>query len=131
MPTDESGLVDNIRKAIKKKYPLAWIFKVVGSPYQMSGVPDLLVCVNGLLVGAEVKFQRPGESLEYTRSRTTPGQRVQIARINRAGGMAGTVVSVEEALELIERGLKYRSWTGESSGREEGIPPKADYGVAF
>lgn len=113
MPNNEAGLVGNIAKAIKKRYPSAWLFKVVGSPYQMTGVPDLLVVVNGLLVGAEVKFVRPGESREHALSRVTPGQRVQIQRINAAGGMAGAVTSVEEALDLIERGLTYRLRQGE------------------
>lgn len=108
MPSNESGLVGSIIKAVKNKYPETWVFKVVGSPYQMTGVPDLLLCVRGLLVGAEVKFVRPGESPEHARERTTPGQRAQIRNINRAGGIAGTVTSIEETFDLIERGLKYR-----------------------
>lgn len=108
MATNEGKLVVEIVKAVHKKYPSAWIFKVVGSPYQMTGVPDLLVCVHGLLCGIEVKFPQPSESIEHARSRATPGQRVQIARINEAGGIAGVAVSVDEAMEIIERGLTNR-----------------------
>lgn len=108
MATDETGLVKAIVRAVRKHYPTAWIFNVVGHPYQMTGVPDLLIVVDGLLIGAEVKHPRPGESDQHARERATPGQRVQIQRINRAGGMAGVVITVEEAMELIERGLKYR-----------------------
>lgn len=108
MPTNESGLQENVVKAIKRSYPLAWVFHPVGSPYQMTGVPDLLVVVDGLLIGIELKFPRPGESLQHARERTTTGQRMQIQAINRAGGMAGTAVSVENALDIVERGLKYR-----------------------
>lgn len=82
-----------------------WFFKVVGSPYQMSGVPDILVCIEGMLFGLEVKHQKPGESEQHARDRATPGQLVQIMRINRAGGKAGVVISVQEALALIEDGL--------------------------
>lgn len=101
MPTRESGLVAAIVKEIRALYPGAWIFKVVGNPYQMSGVPDLLLCVEGLLIGLEVKFQRPGESRESALSRATPGQVAQIHAIRRAGGYADVVLSVDEALVFI------------------------------
>lgn len=102
MPTNESQLVGLICRRLRKVYPGCWVFKVVGSPYQETGIPDLLVCVEGRLVGIEVKFQRPGESIEGALSRATPGQRVQIMRIRNAGGTAGVVTTVEGALDLIE-----------------------------
>ena len=105
MPTKESGLVAAISKAIHAHYPQAWVFKTVGNPYQMVGVPDLLLCVDGLLIGLEVKFQRPGESREAALSRVTPGQRGQIHAIRRAGGYADAVLSVDEALATIEAAL--------------------------
>lgn len=101
MPTNESGLVTDIVKAIRRWYPGAWTFKVVGNPYQMTGVPDLLVLVNGRLVGLEVKFVRPGESVAHARGRATTGQLSQIRSIRDAGGVAGVVVSVNEALALV------------------------------
>lgn len=105
MPQNEGQVLLSIVKAVHTAYPESWIFKVHGDPYQMSGVPDLLICVRGLLVGAEVKFQRPGESADHARGRATPGQRIQIARINSAGGIAAVVLSPAETLALIERGL--------------------------
>jgi hypothetical protein len=108
MPTREAGLLQAVVRAVHKQHPTAWQFKVVGSPYQMAGVPDLLLCVDGLLVGLELKFQRPSESLDHALARTTPQQRVQIARINAAGGIAGTVTTVKDALDLIGRGLRER-----------------------
>lgn len=108
MPTNEAKVVDSIHRAIKKRWPQAWWFKVVGSPYQMAGVPDVLVCIEGLLVGIEVKHQRPHESEEAARERATPQQRVQIGKINAAGGIAGVVLSDTEALDLIERGLEHK-----------------------
>lgn len=102
-PTNETGVVNRIVKAVKKKYPSAWIFKVHGGPMQMVGVPDLLLIVHGRIIGAEVKFQRPGESLEHAKGRASPTQRVQIQKIIRAGGMAGVVTSVEETFDLIDR----------------------------
>ena len=105
-PTNETGLTKNIVKAIVAAHPAAWIFKVHGGPMQMTGVPDLIVCVDGLMFGMEIKHQKPGESIEHAKLRTTPGQRFQIREINKAGGMARTVTSPEEALKLIAQGLK-------------------------
>lgn len=102
-PTNEAGVVRLICKEVRKVYPDAWIFKVHGGPMQMSGVPDLLFCVDGKFIGAEVKFVRPGESRDHAAMRATPGQRNQIRLINKAGGSAGVVTSPQEALELIER----------------------------
>jgi hypothetical protein len=101
MAVRESILVGSIARAIHAHYPEAWIFKVAGGPYQVAGVPDLLVCVRGLMVGLEVKNPQPGETPEHARNRATPGQRIQIERINRAGGVADVVVSVAEALGVL------------------------------
>lgn len=105
-PVNETGLTNRIVKAIRQNYPSAWIFKVHGGPMQMSGVPDLLLSVEGLLIGAEVKFPRPGESQDYTRSRATPNQRAKIRDINASGGFARVVISVDETLKLIEDALR-------------------------
>lgn len=105
MATNEKGLQANIVKAIRREYVDAWIMKVHGSPYQMTGVPDLLVVVSGRLIGIEVKFPRPGESTEGTLSRVSPGQWAQIKRIRMAGGVAGPALSVDSALSLIELAL--------------------------
>jgi hypothetical protein len=100
---DEAGLVMDIVKAVKKQYPGTWVFKVVGSPYQMTGVPDLILCVDGLFVALEVKFIHAGESHDHAISRASPGQRRQISDINKAGGVAAVVTSVDEALTQIIR----------------------------
>jgi len=101
----ESVLVRSIVQAILREHPDAWVFKVHGSPYQMAGVPDLLVCIHGRLVAIEVKMPRPGESLAAALDRATPGQRHQIARIRKAGGSAGVVTSVTGVARLIEDAL--------------------------
>lgn len=101
-PTNESGLVKVIVTAIKKQYPDAWVMKVHGGPMQVAGIPDLLIIVDGLLIGAEVKHQKPRESEEHARGRTTAIQRAQIEKIRKAGGTADTVLSAQETLALIE-----------------------------
>lgn len=104
----ETRLDHRIVKAVLAEYPGSWVLKVHGGPYQTEGVPDLLFCVHGLLVGMEVKCQGPGESEAHARERTTLTQRVQIARINKAGGIAATVLSPAEGLALVARGLEKR-----------------------
>jgi hypothetical protein len=104
--TTETGLVAAITVAVKKAYPTAWIFNVHGGTYQMAGVPDLLIVIDGLLIGAEVKHQKPGESEQHARERATIIQRKKIADIIAAGGMAGVVLTPAETLELIERAFK-------------------------
>jgi hypothetical protein len=103
--THETPLVLKIKKAILKAYPSAWAFKVVGSREQESGVPDLLVCVDGLLFGIEVKYQRPGESHEHALDRATALQKIQIAELRAAGATAGVVTTAAEALDMIRERL--------------------------
>jgi hypothetical protein len=100
---NESVLVSHIRKMILARYPTAWVFKVVGNPQQESGVPDLLVCVEGKLFGLEVKRQRPGESESAARGRATALQVSHIARLRMAGATADVVISGAEALEIIDQ----------------------------
>jgi hypothetical protein len=105
MATSEAGVVGAIWRAIVKEHPDVWMFKTVGNPYQMSGVPDLLVGVAGLLVGLEVKFQRPGESREHALSRATPIQVAQIKKMRAAGCVADVVLDADEALRLVAYAL--------------------------
>jgi len=111
-PRTEGDLVVHIVKAVKEKYPWAWIFKVHGGPMQQAGIPDLLIVVYGLMVGAEVKHRKPGESEEHARGRATPLQREQIRKLREAGAVADVVLSPEETLALIEQALE-RHYTRE------------------
>lgn len=99
---NENELVQDIWKNILKTYPDAYLIKIHGGMYQEAGIPDLLVMVRGLLIGIEVKNQRPGESREHALSRTTLRQRQHIARMVKAGGMAGVALDVDTALYLIK-----------------------------
>ena len=101
----EARLQDRIIRAIRKEYPEAWIFHPVGGPYQVPGVPDLLICVEGRFAGLEIKNLRPGESREHALGRVTPVQRKQLRKIYAAGGIVAAVTSVLEALEELRAGL--------------------------
>lgn len=69
-------------------------FKVHGSEHMMAGLPDIVVCANGLFIGLEVK-------LPEKRSNTSKRQDYVHMLINNAGGLATVVCSPAEALEVV------------------------------
>lgn len=95
-----------MRVKIKRAYPHAWIVKVHGGSYQASGIPDLVVVVNGLFIGIEAKAQGRTETEHHARERATPTQRATMAKIDRAQGVAGVALTPEEALEIVESAVK-------------------------
>jgi hypothetical protein len=99
----EAALQRAVWKAVIKRWPTAYIIHPVGGPYQEPGIPDLLLCIEGLFVGIELKNIGPGESHNHAVERTTDQQRRHIRRINAAGGVAGTATSVSEAIDICER----------------------------
>ena len=106
MAQPETRLVQRIVRALSDKWPMIWYLKVHGGPMQRSGVPDLLVCIEGKLVGMEVKLQAPGETAEHARERATADQRWQMYDLRECGAVAGVVLSVEEAIELVSAALE-------------------------
>lgn len=94
----ETLLVRRIRRALEKHYPNIFIFKVHGGPSQERGIPDLLVCHRGCFIALEVKH--PDEDHPVSRI-----QAAQMSRIQRAGGVAVAVESIEEAMAAVERAL--------------------------
>lgn len=121
---NESALVNAICKAIEREHPDVWILKVHGGPYQRAGVPDLLLCWEGLFIGMEVKHQKPGETEQGARERATLLQRSEIGKINKAGGLACVVLTPDEALGVIERAKRKHS----ERGRTDGGPGRDDRG---
>jgi len=76
-----------------------WV-KIHGTNYGHAGVPDILGCYNGRFVGIELK--RPDG-----KGKTSPKQKEWINKINRTGGVAAVISSLEELedfLTKIERG---------------------------
>ena len=87
----EAQLTNKIIAAIREHDPAAWIFKTHGSGYQRAGVPDLLICISGMMIAIEVK--RPG-------GKVTRLQQREIERLRVAGATAAVARSVNEALEI-------------------------------
>ena len=77
-----------------KSLPEVWVLKVVGSAVQASGVPDIIMCINGHFVAVELK--RPDG-----KGRVSDVQIAQIERIRRAGGTAVVVNSFDAFKEVV------------------------------
>lgn len=91
-----SGPETTIQKAIQKEIvKRGWfVFKVHGSPTMMTGLPDLIVCAEGLYIGIEVKTPQ-------TLHTVSDAQKLRGEQITAAGGMWGVAASVADALAII------------------------------
>ena len=96
----ESRLQRKIQDAIKAEG--YFVFKVHGSEYMMAGLPDLIVCADGLFIGLEVK-------LPSTRNNTSARQDYVHWLIKESGGVAQVVCSPAEAIKAITEARKYHS----------------------
>lgn len=73
-------------------------FKVHGSEYMMAGLPDIIVCAQGLFIGLETK-------MPLERSNTSMRQDYVHGLIRAADGIAQVVCSPDEALAAISDAL--------------------------
>ena len=90
----ERDLVTAIRKYLATLGSDVFFWKEHGSVYGTNGVPDIICCYKGRFLGLECKL--PG-------GRLTKRQKRAIEKINRAGGVACRVESVEDVKRVIER----------------------------
>lgn len=105
MASNESGVVEAIRKRIAAEWPTSATWKMHGSIYMETGIPDVLCCVEGRLIFLEVKHRKPGESEARAYGRTSVEQVRQIRRIRAAGGAACTVLDEDEAAWAVREAL--------------------------
>lgn len=96
MKQREAKLQLKIRKSLQREIGGFWI-KIHGGPFQMSGLPDLIGCVQGLFCGIEIKTER---------GRIKPHQLIILSFIRRAGGLGIYVKSEEEAIRRVKRYLR-------------------------
>ena len=90
----ERDIVTAIKKYLASLGSDVFFWKEHGSVYGTNGVPDIICCYKGRFLGLECK--RPG-------GRLTELQKRAIEQINRAGGFACRVESVEDVKRVIER----------------------------
>ena len=90
----EREIVAAIKKYLSSLGSDVFFWKEHGSVYGTNGVPDIICCYKGRFLGLECKL--PGGRLTKIQKRT-------IEKINRAGGVACRVESVEDVKRVIER----------------------------
>lgn len=79
--------------------PRGWFcFKVHGSEYMMSGLPDIICCAQGVFVGIETK--NPGQADD-----TSVAQKLVHTKILKAEGYIGVATGPEEAVMIVEAAL--------------------------
>ena len=88
----ERDIVAAIKKYLASLGSDVFFWKEHGGPYGTSGIPDIICCYKGRFIGMECKL--PG-------GRLTELQKRAIGKINRAGGIARRVESVEDAKAII------------------------------
>lgn len=100
MSQRESRLSRQIMDALRQEGHFC--FKVHGNATMMAGLPDVVVCAQGLFVGLEVK-------LPENRNGATKIQRHRANEIWRAGGECLVVCSVREAKQVVANVVAARS----------------------
>ena len=89
----EVQLTRKILKALRNRGGL-W-FKIHGSAYQMTGLPDIIGCYRGRFVGIEVK-------LPDGKNKLSQRQRLILTRLSRQGGYSRVVSSKRGALRVMD-----------------------------
>lgn len=92
---NESDITKSILKYLKT-LPRCFFWKEHGGIYGTSGIPDIIVCIDGRFIALEVKTQK---------GKTTPLQNAAIRKIHSSGGFAFVVCSVEEAKNAIDSAM--------------------------
>ena len=90
----ERDIVTAIRKYLASLGSDVFFWKEHGSVYGTNGVPDIICCYKGRFLGLECKLPD---------GRLTELQKRAIEKINRAGGVACRVESVEDVKRVIAR----------------------------
>ena len=99
----EKDIVAAVKRYLISLGPSVFFWKEHGGPYGTSGVPDIICCYRGRFLGMECKL--PG-------GRLTELQKRAIDKINRAGGIAGRVENVEDAMKIIQQADMEAARTG-------------------
>ena len=99
---NEYRLVEATIRAIRERYPNAWVLKTMSDGHQRRGVPDLLVVLSGNLVAIEMKHRKPHESIDHMLSRVSLHQRKELTDLRTAGARAHVCWTVEGALAALE-----------------------------
>lgn len=90
----EKDIVAAIKRYLTSLGSDVFFWKEFGGPYGTAGIPDIICCYKGRFLGLECKL--PSGRLSRLQQRA-------IEKINRAGGIACRVESVEDVMRVIEQ----------------------------
>ena len=90
----EKDIVAAIKRYLSTLGDDVFFWKEHGGPYGVSGVPDIICCYKGRFLGLEAKLSG---------GKLTALQKRALEKINRAGGIARRVESVEDVKEIIRQ----------------------------
>lgn len=91
--TPEGRITRDILKHLRMRG--GWWVKVHGSASQQAGIPDIIGCYKGYFIALEVKTPE-------TIKNTSSIQRLNIERIQNAGGIPEVVTSAQAALDVTD-----------------------------
>lgn len=97
MAQPEAQLSRKIMDALRKEG--YFVFKVHGGETMMAGLPDMIVCAEGLFIGLETKM--PGK-----RNNTSARQNFVHEQIRQAKGVALVVCGVDEAMSAVREAVQ-------------------------
>ena len=100
----ERDIVAAIKKYLASLGSDVFFWKEHGGPYGTSGVPDIICCYKGRFLGLEAKLPS---------GRLTELQKRALDKINRAGGIARRVESVDDVravIQLVDDERSVRTW---------------------
>ena len=89
----EKDITNKILKYLRS-LDKCYCFKEHGGSYGSVGIPDIICCYRGRFIGFEVKTAK---------GKTTALQEVNIRNINKAGGTAVVVRSLDDVKTVIDR----------------------------
>ena len=101
----EKDIVVAIRRYLGTLGDDVFFWKESGGPYGTSGVPDIICCYKGRFLGLEAKLSG---------GKLTALQKRALERINRAGGLARRVESVDDVRDVIAQADRETKEAGRS-----------------
>lgn len=90
------GLVKRDVKKYLSSLPLCWFYMPVQNGMGVTGIPDILACINGRFVGIETKA--PGKL-----GTVTANQAMQLDSIRKAAGYSIVIQSVDDLKVWLEK----------------------------
>ena len=101
----EKDIVAAIKRYLATLGEDVFFWKEHGGPYGVSGVPDIICCSKGRFLGLEAKLSG---------GKLTALQKRALERINRAGGLARRVESVDDVRDVIAQADRETKEAGRS-----------------